>query len=122
MPTAIATLINLHDSLVALLARHQLGDHGAILLVNSRLVCVGSANGVSFVVTVMLLFALSRNFRQLKVVSMSAIFVWSHLALHVVVGQHRVVKGYATLRCMALSLVFVVIDAIYVDNSLVILA
>lgn len=122
MPTTIATLINLHDSFVALLTRHQLGNHGAILLVNSGLVCIGPANRASFVVTVMLLLALSRDFRQLEVVLMSAILVGSHLALHIVVGQHRVVEGYATLRGVALSLVFVVIDAIYVDNSLVILA
>ena len=122
MPTAIATLINLHDSFVALLTRHQLGDHGAILLVNSGLVCIGSANGASFVVTVKLLLALSRNFRQLKVVVMSAILIRSHLALYVVIGQHRVVEGYTALRGVALSLVFVVIDAVYVDDSLVILA
>lgn len=116
---AAAVLVDLHDALVAFLAGHQLGNHGAILLVNSRLVGIGAANGARLVVTVVLL---ARDFRQLEVVVVTAVLVRTHLALHVVVGQHRVVQGHAALRGVALALVFVVIHAVYVYDSLVILA
>ena len=50
------------------------------------------------------------------------VVVGTHLALHVVPGEHRVVQGDAVLRRVALPLVFVVVHAVDVDNALVIVA
>lgn len=43
-----------HHPLVALLARHQLGDHRTVLLVDVRFVDVGPSNGAAFIILVVL--------------------------------------------------------------------
>lgn len=42
LAAAIDAIIDLHDTLVAFLAGHELCDHGAILLVNSGLISIAA--------------------------------------------------------------------------------
>jgi len=51
---ARALILHPHDPLITLLTRHKFGDHGAILLVDVCLVDVGPANGVAFIILVIL--------------------------------------------------------------------
>ena len=114
--------LKLHHALVALLAGHELGNHGTVLLVDCRLVSVRAPNRARPVIPVVTL-GRARNLWQLNftVVPMSTIVVGTNLALDVVVGQHGVVEGDATLRCVALSFLFVIIYAVDVHDPLVVL-
>jgi len=117
--TTATAIFHLHDSFVALLAGHQLGNHGTVLLVNGGLVGVWPANRTALVVAVVLVLAL--NLGQLKVM-VPPILIGPNLPLHVVVGKHRVVQSNTTLGCMALPLVFVIVYAIDVDDPFVVLS
>ena len=67
-------------------------------------------------------FGRAVNLWKLNVSVVAAVIVGTHLALHVVIWQHRVVQNYPALRSVALALVLVIIDAVDVYNSLVVLA
>lgn len=115
--------LEFHHALVALLARHELGDHGTVLLIDCRLVSVWASNRVGALVA-MVTLRRSCDLGQLDfttMMAMTAIIVGSHLTLHVVVGQHGMVEGDATLRCVALSFLFVIIYAVDVHDPLVVL-
>ena len=49
------------------------------------------------------------------------VIVGTNFTLHIVIGQHRVVKHDARLGSVALSLVLVIIDAVDVYDALVVL-
>ena len=62
------------------------------------------------------------NLRQLDVVdaaNTALLIVGSDLALDTMAGKHRVVQVESTLWCLALPLVFIVVDTINVDDALV---
>ena len=42
--SAVEPILELHHALITLLARHKLGDHGTVLLIDGGLVSVGAAN------------------------------------------------------------------------------
>jgi len=105
-----------HDPIITLLARHQLGDHGTILLVDRAFVDIGTADRAAFVAD--MVFGVG-DLGELKFVS--AIVIRTHFARDVVAGEHRVVESDTTLRRVTLALVFVVVDAVDVDNALVVL-
>ena len=112
-------VVDLHNSLVALLARHELGDHGAILLVDGRLVSVPAA--LALVVAVVV-FRRALDLGQLDVLVVAAVVIWANTPLNVVVREHGVVEGDTTLWGVALALVLVVVDAVDVDDALVVVA
>ena len=82
-------VVELHDALVALLPGHQLGDHGAILIIDGRLVGVWPTHrlATSIVVHLQVASCLVRSLdlwqRQ---VLMPSVIVWPNLTLHVVIG------------------------------------
>ena len=44
MPTATWTVLQPHDALIALLSRHQLGNHGVVLGINVRFIRIISVD------------------------------------------------------------------------------
>lgn len=54
--------------------------------------------------------------------AVSVVVVGPHFALHVVVRQHRVVEDDSAFGRVALSLIFVIIDAVDVYNSFIVLS
>ena len=117
-PSSIYWVLNLLKALVGLLATHKFRNHGAILLVNSGLVSIWSANRAVIVAN----GVLAANVWKLDVSVVASIIIRPYLSLNVVVGQHRVVKDDTWLRGMALSLLLVIIDRVDINDSLVVLA
>ena len=115
---ARTVVVQPHHPLVALLAGHQLGNHCAVLLVDIRFVNIWPTNRAAFIALVVLAGAL--NLGQLDLAVVPVVVVRTHLALHVVPRQHRVVQGDAVLRRVALPLVLVVIYAVNVDDPFVV--
>lgn len=108
-----------HDALVAFLARHQLSNHRAVLLVDRGLVDVRTTHVRLLIAVVMLGGA--GDFRQLEI-ALTTVIVRPNLALHVGVGQHRVIEGHSTLLGVALPLILVVVYAVDVDDAFVVVA
>ena len=82
-------VVELHDSLIALLPGHQLGDHGAILIIDGRLVGVWPTHrlATSIVVHLQMASSLVRslNLRERQVL-MPSVIIWPDLTLHIVIG------------------------------------
>ena len=126
-------VLNPHDSLVTLFPGHQFSDHRTVLRINIRLVYIGAGacNGscvvfVAAIVLLLLVFRARLDVGQGDIVTVATILVVivvvrPYLALSGgVTLQHRVVKGHATLRCMTLALILIVVDAVDIDDPLVI--
>ncbi len=64
----------------------------------------------------------TRDLRQRDITVMSPVVIGTNLALHIVVGEHRVVQGDAGFWSVALSLVLVVVNTIYIYDALVVLS
>ena len=128
---ALHPVVHLHHALVALLSRHQLGDHGRVLLVNVRFVGVLAPDRVRLIVALVVRTAPDdlvvlggvRDLGEGDVRALrSPVVVRSDLLRLAAIRQHGLVETATVFRRVALPLVFVIIHTVNVDDSLIVLS
>lgn len=110
-----------HHAFVTLFARHEFRYHGTVLLVDRRLVVVDTSSLHAVLIGLRAsLDGLDIGQLDWLYASCSALLiVWADDPLHSMRRQHRVVQVYSALRRLTLPFVFVIVDAVNIDNPFV---